>query len=373
MIARIISTGIVFWTLVAAIAAAQEGVPDSSLGRRTVNMQEAQPATFSGRVITDGRCGTKMIEVRLERQDSSLISNAYTMGGCEFSFKNVMISPIEKSYIIVRESGYIELTFPLSFDEFHQDRDVFVYKGGTIFLDLQKAPVPGEGQLARPTGVGFEQLNIPGKAVKEYERALKDFAKGNNDTAIAHLENAVQLAPNYFDALNKLGTEYLKARQNDKAESLLNQAHLINPNDPATLSNLGALYFQEGEKSAAATPSPDAPKGQKPGEVSYLKAVDVLEKALKLEPQSPRTNLYLGTVLYRMGNFARAESLLTNALAQDQKMQDARFTLLNMYLRQLRFKEALEQISAYLAGNPSAPQREQLEKVKKQLEVSMNK
>jgi hypothetical protein len=40
----------------------------------------------------------------------------------------------------------------------------------------------------------------------------------------------------------------------------------------------------------------------------------------------------------------------------------------NVYTRQNRFEEALQQINTYLEKNPKAPQRAPLEKIKQQIE-----
>jgi tetratricopeptide (TPR) repeat protein len=209
------------------------------------------------------------------------------------------------------------------------------------------------------------EAEISSEARREYNLALQNIAAGDSRTARTHLEKAVELAPDYYDALNKLGVEYLRAGQYRKAEAILDRAHGINPNDPLPLTNLGILHFQEGEALAHA--------GSDGVEASYRKAVDLFEKALRLDPLSPRTNFHLGTALYKIGDYERAESLLINALAQDGQMHEARLTLLNIYTRQRRYDDALKQISAYLQANPDSPQRKQLEALRIQIESSLRR
>jgi Flp pilus assembly protein TadD len=319
-----------------------------------------------------------MIEVRLERRDSSLVANAYTRGSNEFSFAFDLFDPADNYSLVIREPGYKELHFPLEPGSFHREiitptRSIYTY-GGIALLELESLPKEEVSQelLKGPRVVDIRQLEaqIPEEARQEFDLAKRDFAGGNSGSALTHLEKAVELAPKYYDAVNMLGAEYLKAGQYEKAEPMLNQAHALNPNDPSTLTNLGTLYFQEGERLESAAGNADA--GIKQGEASYRKAVEMLEKALQLDPRGPRANYYLGTVLYKVGDYERAESMLINALALDNHLQDAHLSLLNIYIRQKRYGAALEQISAYLEANPNAPQREQIENLRIQIESALN-
>jgi len=145
------------------------------------------------------------------------------------------------------------------------------------------------------------------------------------------------------------------------------------------LTNLGAVYFMRGEMLASAgTENDDIDVAEyieddsdaKPDAAGtfYRKALEALQEARQQNLLTPRAGFYLGTVLYRMGDYDKAESVLTDALDQDAQLHDARLSLLNIYMRQERYGEALEQISAYLDANPQTPQREQLERFKAQIE-----
>lgn len=319
--------------------------------------------SISGRVLADGRPVNRMIEVRLEGLDATNVAAAHTLGDSEFRFHNVRLKSTQDYFLVIRDPDYKEARYRLYYQDFEQDplnRGIFVHTG-IIVIDMESL-TPEKDQIEGPRAVSVRQLTaeIPKKARKEYEEALECITAADNESAVEHLEKAVQLAPDYYDALNKLGVEYLKDRRYRDAETVLNRAHDINKNDPLPLTNLGVLYFQEGEKLASDNSGDDATLVQ---EVESLqkKAVRVLEEALRLDPLEPRVNFYLGTALYRVGSYERAESLLVNALQRDMTMHQARMTLINIYSRQQRYDAALEQITAYLKANPEAPEREQLE------------
>lgn len=321
-----------------------------------------------------------MIEVRLESQDGSLVANAYTRGSNEFSFAFDLFDPNGNYALIVREPGYKELNFRLDSSSFYRDpisvtRDIYIYSG-IVLLELESLPKEEVSRelLKGPKAVDVRQLQakIPDEARREYNSALEDIAAGRSEAALKHLERAIELAPEYRDALNKLGAEYLKSGQYRKAETILNRVSAINPNDPLPLTNLGILFFQEAEKLAlSAAGSVDA--GSKEVEPSYRKAADAFEKAWRLDPMSPRASFHLGTALYKVGDYERAESLLVKSLTLDGQLHEARMTLVNIYIRQVNYDAAFKQITAYLEANPNDPQREQLEKLRIQIESSLNR
>ena len=325
--------------------------------------QDMYVPSLSGRVLADGRPVNRMVEVRLEGMDSAIVATAHTLGNSEFTFRDVRLQSTQDYYLVIRDPGYKEARYRLYYQDFEEDalnKGIFTHIG-IISINIESIP-PEKDQIEGPKAVSVQQLTaeIPEKARKEYDKALEDIAADDSKSAVERLEKAIQLAPEYYDALNKLGVEYLKGRRYRKIEGVLNRAHDINKNDPLPLTNLGVLYFQEGEELASDKSGNDATRLE---EIEALnnKAVEALEKALLLDPLAPRVNFYLGTALYRVGSYERAESLLLNALERDGTLHQARMTLLNIYTRQQRYDAALEQINAYLEANPEAPQKEQLE------------
>ncbi len=325
--------------------------------------QDMYVPSLSGRVLADGRPVTRMVEVRLEGMDSSIVATAHTLGNSEFTFRDVRLQSAREYYLVIRDPDYQETRYRLYYQDFEEDtlnKGIFTHIG-IITINMESIP-PEKDLIEGPKAVSVRQLTaeIPEKAQEEYDKALEDIAAGDGKSAVEHLEKAIQLAPEYYNALNKLGVEYLNDRRYRKAEEVLNRAHDIDPNDPLPLTNLGVLYFQEGEEIASDKSGKDATR-LKEVEALNNKAVEALEKALLLDPLAPRVNFYLGTALYRVGSYERAEVLLLNALERDGTLHEARMTLLNIYSRQQRYDAALEQITAYLKANPEAPQREQLE------------
>jgi tetratricopeptide (TPR) repeat protein len=334
---------------------------------------------LTGEVFVDGRPIDKVVEVRLEAHNQALVASAYTFESARFTFRGIMLALEDTYYLVINESGFRELRYELRVFDFIRDSasSRIRHFAGLLVLNLERLPPEkkaNDGRIIGPKAVDARQLKaeISDEARREYNLALQEAAAGDARAALTRLEKAVKLAPEYYDALNKLGAAYLRAGEYRKAEAILDRARALNPNDPLPLTNLGILHFEEGGKPASATAA-GADGGLAAAEASYRKAVEFFDKALRLDSLAPRTNFYLGTALYKIGSYERAESLLLNTLALDKTMHEAHLTLLNIYTRQQRYDAALEQIAAYLEAIPDSPKRQQLEALRIQIESSRSK
>jgi len=339
---------------------------------RFLDAQEARVPRFSGRVFVEGRPIDRLVEVRLDSQASSTIATAYTLGSSEFVFVNVALQLNEEYVLVIDEPGFKELSHPLRTRDFSADHNapgVLIY-AGLLVLSLERDPSEEEdddaGQVDGPPAVDVRQLTaeIPEESRREYDLARDEFARGDDAAARAHLERAIGLAPDYYDALVQLGVGYLRAEQYDEAETMLLRARDLNPNDPIPLTNLGSLYFQQGERLESASAGESG---------LYERAVEVLEEAVRLNPAASRPNFYLGAALYRVGNYDRAESMLRSALAGDAGLHEARLTLLNVYTRQGRYDAALDEIARYLAADPDTPDRDRLDVLRAEIEGQLER
>jgi tetratricopeptide (TPR) repeat protein len=310
--------------------------------------------TISGRLIANGRLPEQTIEVRLEGQTSERVGFAYTDGAGEFTFRGVSISPDQIYYLVANVEGFKPIRERLDYG-----RDLMFSPRLTIFLESLVTVSSDAGGGV----VGLKQLlaKIPDKAVDEYKKALKDSSAGNYKKAVERLELAVKLAPDFYEAQNNLGAQYLRSERFGEAEKAFQHARDLNPQAAEPHLNLGTLHYQQGELQGSAGKSEDAA-------ANFAKAVTFLEEAIRRNPALGPAHQYLGAALYKTGSLERAESSLRRALEIDIKLSEAELILVNVYTRQNRFDEALQQIKSYLERNPKAPQRAPLERIKEQIE-----
>jgi len=324
---------------------------------------QSQIVNIRGRIITGPHAAdTSIVEVRFETDGGQPIGFAYADSGGEFNFQRTGISLDQNLYVVVNIEGFKP----------YRER---VYGGlgtgtfdGFVTIFLERESTVSVAAKGGASVVDLKQLRarIPGKAVDEYERALKESSKGNRAKAVEGLQRAIKLAPDFYEAQNTLGIQYLALQRYDDAESTLLRARDLSPKAAEPLINLGTLYYQRGETQSDAGRSEEAA-------ATFQKAADVLEESIRRNPLSASAHSYFGAALYKLGSYDRAETVLNQALELDAEQHNARLMLVNVYTKSSRYSEALEQTNIFLAKNPKAPQRPALEKIKEQIEKALAK
>lgn len=184
----------------------------------------------------------------------------------------------------------------------------------------------GEGPPGATTPV-FAQ-DVPKPALKEYEKAAKELKNGKSDQAIVALKKAVELFPDYYDALESLGIEYVKTGHYDDAIPLLTRAVQVNKRSPRCMYGLGVAHLKLNR---------------------LPEAVEWLEKSAQLEPNSANTQMMLGLAYGTGGAFAKSEAALKKALQLGgAAAAEAHFYLAGLYNKLENFSDARQELEAYL-------------------------
>jgi Flp pilus assembly protein TadD len=197
------------------------------------------------------------------------------------------------------------------------------------------------------------------KAVDEYQKGQEENRKGNSSKAAERLQNAVKIAPDFYYAHNYLGLVYEKVKRPDDAEREYKLARELNPKYPGPLLNLGRMYVEQIENRSSQGPAAISP--------ILSQARDVLEEAIKLQPNSATGNYLLGVVYYKSSLDDLAEPVLKRALETGDK-GPARLVLANLYIRQRKYTAAIEHLDAYLKSNPKSPDRPQIEQIRARIQ-----
>lgn len=214
---------------------------------------------------------------------------------------------------------------------------------------------PMEEQRAEPSQVisgspGSYQFNakkperaFDPKALREYEKANKLRQKGDFPSAIAHYEKALEIAPDFYPALNNLGAIYLRQKDIPRAEAAFLKSLELSPEDAEAYINLGHVLYDEGK---------------------YQAAIQRLEEGLKKSPRSALGHFFLGSAYLKIGQLERAEPDLKLAYSLDPSaMVAARLQLANLYLRRHDPQAAAVELEGYLQANPSDPQAPAIRKM----------
>src|SRR5712671_2490034 len=192
------------------------------------------------------------------------------------------------------------------------------------------------------------------KILEDYASGLQAISNGHPDVAAKTLERVVKAVPDFYDAHFNLGLVYQDLERRSEAEKEFLKAHDLNPDSAACLMALGRLLVEEsdirilaGEKMELVRPS-------------LNRASENLSQALILDPKLATGFYYLGAIDFRTASYPAAERELKRALTLDPKLAAARITLINVYVQQKSWQNALENLDTFLLENPTSPYRQQV-------------
>jgi tetratricopeptide (TPR) repeat protein len=185
--------------------------------------------------------------------------------------------------------------------------------------------------------VSAKELSIPSKAQREYQEAERLLAKNNVPGAVARLEQAILIAPQYSMAWNRLGTIAYKTQRYADAERYFRRALDEAPTAYEPLVNLGGVLlnlakFDEALKYNlyAAMQRPDDALANSQLGITYagLGQVEAAEKylreSLKLDPAHfSNPQLILADIAMRRGDSGQAADWLEDFLKHHPDWPDA--------------------------------------------------
>lgn len=171
------------------------------------------------------------------------------------------------------------------------------------------------------------------RAQVRLELAAGYFARGQYDTALDEIRQALASKPDMASAFNLRGLVYAALGNNELAEESFARAQTLDPNDGDTLHNRGWFYCQN-RRYADAVRLFDAALAQ----TTYRTAVRThlakgvclaqwdrlpeaeasLTRAFELDPGDPTITLNLAEVLFRRGELERARQHIRRVNAREE-------------------------------------------------------
>ncbi len=194
--------------------------------------------------------------------------------------------------------------------------------------------VLNEAILRRNT-VSTRQLTIPDAARREFQEAAKDLARHDVASAVKRLQRAVELAPQFADAWNDLGTIAYQTQQYDRAEKYFRAAMEQDPKSYAPLVNLGGVLINTNKLD---------------------EALIFNEDAVLIRPNDALANSQLGLTYFSAGNFDLAVKYLEIA----RKLDPAHFShpqlvLAEIHMRRGEKHEAADALEDFVQHHPDFP------------------
>ena len=192
-------------------------------------------------------------------------------------------------------------------------------------------------------GAVFSQ-EVPEPARKEYERGAALMQKTEQrKQGLETLKKAIEIFPPYFDALELLGTEYVKQQEYEPAIPVLTKAIEVNRRSYQSLYALSVAQYNLKQ---------------------LPEAVESMRRAIALNQRSANANLWLGMLLRQTQKLDEAETYLKRAdqLAAS-KSPDAHWQLGLLFNQLKRYKEAADELELFLKIQPDSKDKELIKKL----------
>ena len=299
-------------------------------------LQSVSNNTISGHVSNDQHVPLANLRVELLNEVDTVISTVKTDGSGLFVFRKLSDGTFQ---VRVQTSGTnyasqtkrVDLARPTGFGV------------ATEEVDFVLSPIKSNpGSVAKP-GVIFVQ-EVPEAARKQYQKAIDLLDKSNRrQEAFAALKSAVEIFPQYFDALEMLGTEQVRDQQYDAAIPVLTKALEVNSKAYASCFALGVAQYHMKQVPMA---------------------IESFRRALLLNEKSINANLWLGIALRQTTRPEDAEAYLKRAdVLAESKLPDAHWQLALLFNQLKRYKEAADELEIFLKVEPDARDAEQIKKL----------
>lgn len=195
----------------------------------------------------------------------------------------------------------------------------------------------------------FSQEGISDDARKHFQRGIEQLAD-KKEKGLIELEQALKISPNYYDALNRLGTEYVQRKEYQKAVPYLIKAIDINQRSFSSFYALGYAAYQMNR---------------------IPEAVEAARATTILKPDSINGHWLYGTVLRINGNYEKSEKALLKAktLSKRNPLSEVNWQLALLYNRLGRYKDAIVELEEYLKAQPNSSNKREIQDFIAQLQT----
>ena len=217
-------------------------------------------------------------------------------------------------------------------------QDVAVADAGhPVKITLQ--PTPEEPAFA-PAFDPFRELDIPPKAKKEFDAAMREQKSLLCARAMPHLQKALSIYPRYAEAYTELGRCYMQMNDSDAAEQSFKKAVQFGSGvNPAV--NLATFYVNQGRLD---------------------EAQEAINRLLPRNPTEGELYAILTRIYFAKGRLRDAEVAGLEAHSRGHQSPDVHLILAKIYEDRKNRVALITQLRTYLEENPRGTLADQARK-----------
>jgi len=279
-----------------------------------------------------------MNDVRVELTDwnGSLVNSTYTNNSGNFEFSPVT----EGRYMIVATSGIQQVSEHVEAGSF----------SNMVSLRLP-AHKPSDGLDGNSVSVA--QYRVPAKARAEFNKAHEGLEKGKLEEANTHLAKALEIDPDYADALTLRGILELDKKQPEAAIADLDKAIKADANCALAYMVMGSALNMESK---------------------YDEAIHALEHGESLAPNYWQAHFEMAKSYIGKGDYPAALTQLDRA----QSLANAEYPLIyfmraHVLLALKQYTEAMTALQTYLQKEPQGANSEKARQMLEQTQALVAK
>jgi Tfp pilus assembly protein PilF len=282
-----------------------------------------------GSVRDDQGHAVSSIRVSLEDENSMPIKTVFADSSGRFQFRGLRAG----NYVVrVEPTGlpFEPVSIKVPLESMTNSRINQSTTEDTTPLDItlrRKRSVSGTN------GVVFVQV-IPPLARQEFSRGASIIDK-DPPLGILSLKKAIEIFPDYFDALELLGTQYVKVGLSEKntaqfesAIPILTRALVVNNKAASSMYALGVAYLKVNQ---------------------VKQSTEWLQNSIALNSVNPNAYLMLGLAYGSGGSLDQSEAALKKAYEQGgADAADAHLYLAGLYNKREKYGDASRELELYL-------------------------
>ncbi|MFZ1699365.1 MAG: tetratricopeptide repeat protein [Pyrinomonadaceae bacterium] len=201
----------------------------------------------------------------------------------------------------------------------------------------------------KPAVIKVANAGVPKVAHEYYTKAIALSAKKDHRGAVEQLKLAIAEYPQFGDAYNEMGVQYMRLNELGLADQALQEALKIKPDAFEPLLNRGITLFRQQR---------------------YPDAEASLSSAVRVQDTSYIAHYYLGRTLTSLEKYDAAEKSLNTAIELGGiDMKEGHRMLANLFINSGNDKRAIEELETYLKLVPNAPDADKLRTAIEQLKT----
>jgi hypothetical protein len=306
------------------------------------NLFAQQSVSLAGTIYSEAsKRPVQQASLRLCDPAGNMLDQMVTTDSGEFAFRQLH----HAEYILtVTATGYQPY-------DLHVDLSFTSDRGISIYLN----PNPGDPAAPSPAGsISAHEMSMPQKArdlLSSGEKKL--YFDKNPQAGLADFQQAISIAPAFYEVYYQIGMAYLTLGTRDDAEkSFRKSIEVSNDKYGEPVIGLASFLIDTGD---------------------LAQSEKMTRHGLKLSPNSWFGHYQLGRILFNENKIADAQKSAEQARSLDPNAAIVYRLLSNIHISQKDYPALIQDLDAYIKLDPDSPAGVRAKEIRKQVEEKISK